>query len=61
VARSELDALRDQIYVLTCAIQDIDGDLGHEWSTATPQELRDALGWILAAARPISSPDSLGG
>jgi hypothetical protein len=61
VTRSELDELRDRIYVLTCAIQDVDGDLGGDWSRASQQELHDALRWILAAARPVSGPDSLGG
>ncbi len=60
ITRSELDELRDRIYVLTCAVEDIDNDLGTEWSTATIVEVRDSLGWLIAAARPLATADPLG-
>lgn len=60
MTRSELDDLRDRIYVLTCAMQDVDTDLGTDWSNATPGELSDSLRWLIAAARPLSTGDQLG-
>jgi hypothetical protein len=52
VARSELDALHDELYVLACAVEDVERDLGDR-STATPHELSDALEWLLEAAKPL--------
>lgn len=51
VAREELDALHDELYVLACAVEDVERDLGDGRATAT--DLRDALDWLLAAARPL--------
>ena len=54
VARSELDALHDRLYELEAAIEDVDRDL----AAATPpgeRDYREALEWILAAARPLTS------
>ena len=54
VARSELDALHDRLYELEAAIEDVDRDL----AAATPpgaRDYREALDWILAAARPLTS------
>ena len=53
VARSELDALHDRLYELEAAIEDVDRDL----AAAPPGErdYREALDWILAAARPLTS------
>jgi hypothetical protein len=52
VARSELDALHDELYVLACAVDDVERDLAGE-AAPTAQELVDALGWLLEAARPL--------
>jgi hypothetical protein len=52
VAREELDALHDELYVLACAVEDVERDLaGSGRRTAT--ELLDAVQWLLAAARPL--------
>ncbi len=52
IARSELDALHDELYVLACAVEDVERDLAA--STApTTRELSDALAWLLEAARPL--------
>jgi hypothetical protein len=51
VTRQALDDLRDRLYVLEAAVEDVESDLE---AAATEQELRDALNWILAAARPLS-------
>jgi len=52
VARHELDELRDKLYVLEAAIEDVERDLAE---AEGEQDLREALDWILAAARPLSS------
>lgn len=53
VTRQALDDLRDKLYVLEAAIEDVDRDLA---GAESEQDLRDALAWILAAARPLASP-----
>ena len=52
VARSDLNELRDALYVLEAAIEDVDRDL--RASEDDPAEVRRALDWLLAAARPLS-------
>lgn len=52
VARSELDALHDELYVLACAVDDIERDLAGS-ATPTSRELSDALTWLLEAAAPL--------
>lgn len=51
MARSELDALYDDLYVLQCAVVDTRRDLEHELSAA---EALDALRWLLEAAEPLA-------
>lgn len=51
MARTELDALHDDLYVLECAVADTRRDLGHDMTKA---ELRDALRWLLDAAAPLA-------
>ena len=51
VARRALDELRDQLYVLEAAIEDVERDLADD--EPTPQELREAVQWLMAAARPL--------
>jgi hypothetical protein len=53
VARAELDALKDAVYVLACAVEDTDRDLAAAGPRATAAELREMLDWLLAAARPL--------
>jgi hypothetical protein len=48
VTRSELEDLRDRLYVLQCAIDDVQRDLGA--ASDDPEELRHALAWLLEAA-----------
>ena len=50
VARHELDELRDKLYVLEAAIEDVERDLAE---AEGEQDVREALAWILAAARPL--------
>ena len=53
VARGELDALHDDLYVLACAVDDADRDLGAAGAKPTVRELTDILRWVLDAARPL--------
>lgn len=50
VARERLHALYDQLWVLECAIDDVERDLA---VSATLQDHREALAWLLDAARPL--------
>lgn len=52
VARSELDALRDDLYVLACAVDDVRRDLSAA-GKRTERELRESLNWLLDAAAPL--------
>jgi endogenous inhibitor of DNA gyrase (YacG/DUF329 family) len=52
VARTELDALHDELYVLACAVDDVERDLADK-AAPTAQEIADALAWLLEAARPL--------
>ncbi len=52
VARSELDALHDELYVLACAVDDVERDLAGPHAPSA-RELADALAWLLDAARPL--------
>lgn len=51
VARGELDALYDELYVLSCAVADTEREMADRKPTAT--SLREALDWLLDAARPL--------
>jgi hypothetical protein len=48
VARSELESVRDRLYVLACAVDDVDRDAD---ATADEAEVREALAWLLDAAK----------
>lgn len=52
VARAELDALHDELYVLACAVDDVERDL-RATGRRTVNELTDAVRWLLDAARPL--------
>lgn len=50
VARAELDALHDQLFVLEAAIEDVERDLAESSERA---DYVEALAWVLDAARPL--------
>ena len=52
VARGALDSLRDDLYILACAVDDVRRDLSAS-GKRTERELREALDWILDAAAPL--------
>ena len=53
MTRDELDKLKDQIYVLHCALQDVRTDLASP--SQTKETLQEMLGWLMDAAEPIAS------
>ena len=53
IARAELDALHDELYVLACAVDDVRADLGGGGGRVTAAELREMLEWLLTAAEPL--------
>jgi len=53
IARTELDALHDDLYVLACAVEDTERDLAAVGSRPSAKELRESLDWLLEAARPL--------
>lgn len=55
LTRQAMDDLRDRLYVLECAVEDVERDLG---GTSTKADLQEAVDWLLDAARPVI--DSLG-
>ncbi len=50
VRRDELDRLHDDLYMLACAIEDVERDVGPKPSN---RELAEALEWLLDAAKPL--------
>lgn len=52
MTRDELDQLKDQIYVLHCAVSDIKQDLSA--GRHTKDSLMDSLTWLLDAAEPVA-------
>jgi hypothetical protein len=55
IARTALDELHDQLYVLACAVADTESDLGAVDGAPTAAELRRMLDWLLEAARPLAA------
>jgi len=53
VARSTLDELHDELYVLACAVDDADRDLAALPARPTAHDVREILDWVMAAARPL--------
>jgi hypothetical protein len=52
ITRTERDKLRDQIFVLRCAVQDVEQDLDPSIDPTT-RDYKAALSWLLDAARPL--------
>jgi hypothetical protein len=49
--------LRDQIFVLRCAVQDVEQDLDPSIDPTT-RDYKAALSWLLDAARPLVQDQS---
>lgn len=54
LARSQVDALHDAIYVLACAVDDAERDLSALGARPAAREVREILDWVLENARPLT-------
>jgi hypothetical protein len=50
VARKAMEGLDDLLFVLSCAIADVDNDIALDGS---PEQAAQSLNWLLEAARPL--------
>ena len=57
VTRRALDALDDLVYVLACAVEDVERDLAGEHDD---QDVRRSLEWVMEAARPLAERSRAG-
>jgi hypothetical protein len=53
VTKAELDQLHDELYVLACAVDDVERDLAAAGKRPPTGEVTAMLSWLLEAARPI--------
>jgi hypothetical protein len=53
LARTELDSLHDDLFVLSCAVADTQRDLAVGRLSAA--EMKEALAWLLEAAQPLAA------
>lgn len=53
MTRDELDTLKDQMYVLHCAVLDARQDLAS--GRHTKESLLEVLHWVLEAAEPVAA------
>ncbi|MGQ0824729.1 MAG: hypothetical protein ACT4OX_06850 [Actinomycetota bacterium] len=51
VTRAELEGMRDRLYVLACALADVEKDL----ATADDEDCTRAFAWLLEAARTAAA------
>jgi hypothetical protein len=58
INREDLDALHDELFVLACAVEDVERDLAASTARPSATELREMLMWLLEAARPIRDRES---
>jgi hypothetical protein len=58
VARQALDDLQDRLFVLACAVQDVERDLA-ALRRPTLADLRESIDWLLEAARPLTAGPAL--
>ena len=53
ITKAELDRLHDELFVLACAVDDVDRDLASAGRAPGAREVKEMLTWLLEAARPI--------
>ncbi len=53
ITKAELDHLHDELYVLACAVDDVERDLAAAGKAPAAKEVNDMLQWLLESARPI--------
>lgn len=51
LTRAAIDSLRDRLYVLEAAVEDVGRDLA---GNPTKEDYREAVEWLLDAARPLA-------
>lgn len=51
MARQELSRLDDMLYVLACAVEDVERDLAGEHDG---DDIRRSLDWLMDAAQPLA-------
>lgn len=55
LARSAVEELHDELYAMTCAVEDTDADFVAAGGDPSPAEVRRMLDWLLDAARPLAT------
>ena len=53
VTKAALDQLHDELFVLACAVDDVERDLESAGKGPAASQVREMLSWLLEAARPI--------
>ncbi|MEP7112993.1 MAG: hypothetical protein ABI862_06990 [Ilumatobacteraceae bacterium] len=53
VTKAMLDQLHDEMYVLACAVDDVERDLASAGRAPPAAEVNEMLSWLLEAARPL--------
>jgi hypothetical protein len=53
VTKAALDQLHDELYVLACAVDDVERDLAASSKRRPATDVTEMLSWLLEAARPI--------
>jgi hypothetical protein len=53
ITKAELDHLHDELYVLACAVDDVERDLAAAGKAPGSKEVTEMLQWLLVSARPI--------
>ncbi len=53
MTKAALDQLHDELYVLACAVDDVDRDRAVAGKSVTQKAISEMLTWLLEAARPI--------
>ena len=53
VTKAELDRIHDELYVLSCAVDDVERDLAATGKHPGATELNQMLQWLLESARPL--------
>ena len=53
VTKEQLDQIHDELYVMACAVDDVERDLVFAGGKPSAKELQEMLEWLLISARPI--------
>ncbi|MEO7371062.1 MAG: hypothetical protein ABIZ69_09375 [Ilumatobacteraceae bacterium] len=53
ITKAELDHLHDELYVLACAVDDVERDVVAAGRSPGAKDLEEMLSWLLEAARPL--------